>query len=86
MATRASSLFAPLIDHLRDAGEARSCTELEAHFRKTFDIGHVTTACEYLADQGLIGKASIAARLTKRSNVDVQELAFYALDQPCVNS
>ena len=86
MAARASSLFAPLIDHLRDAGEARSSTELEAHFRKTFDIGHVTTACEYLADQGLIGKASIAARLTKRSNVDVQELAFYALDQRWINS
>jgi len=44
-------------------------------------IGHVTTACEYLADQGRIGKASIAARLTRRSNVDVQELAFFALDQ-----
>ena len=37
----------------------------------------VTTACEYLADQGLIGKASTPVRLTKRSNVDVQELAFF---------
>jgi hypothetical protein len=55
--------------------------ELEAHFKKTFDVGHVTTACEYLADQGRIGKASIAARLTRRSNVDVQELAFFALDR-----
>jgi predicted nucleotidyltransferase len=81
MASRAASLFAPLIEYLRDVGEARSCTELEAHFKKTFDVGHVTTACEYLADQGLLGKASIATRLTKRSNVDVQELAFYALDQ-----
>ncbi len=36
----------------------------------------VTTACEYLSDQGLIGKASIPVRLTKRSNVHVQELAF----------
>jgi hypothetical protein len=62
-------------------GEARSCTELEAHFKETFDVGHVTTACEYLADRELIGKASIATRLTKRSHVDVQELAFFALDQ-----
>ena len=37
----------------------------------------VTTACEYLADQGLIGKASTPVRLTKKSNVDVQELAFF---------
>ena len=49
-------------------------------FLKTLGVEHATTACEYLADQGLIGKASIAARLTRRSNVDVQELAFFALD------
>jgi uncharacterized protein len=78
---RAGSLFAPVLEHLRDVGEARSCTEIDEHFRKTFGIEHVTTACEYLADQGMIGKASIAARLTKRSHVDVQELAFFSLDQ-----
>ncbi len=80
LAKRAQTLFAPLIEHLRDIGEARSCTELEAYFKKTYGIEHVTTACEYLADQGIIGKASIAARLTKRSHVDVQELAFFTLD------
>jgi uncharacterized protein len=80
MAKHATTLFAPLLAHLRDIGEARSCTEIEAHFKKTFDVAHTTTACEYLADQGLIGKASIATRLTRRSNVDVQELAFFALD------
>jgi hypothetical protein len=40
----------------------------------------VTTACEYLADRGLIGKASLPARLTKKSSVEVEELAFFALD------
>ena len=80
LAKRARALFAPLLEHLREIGEARSCTELESYFKKTYDVGHVTTACEYLADQGIIGKASIAARLTKRSHVDVQELAFFALD------
>ncbi len=34
-------------------------------------------ACEYLADQGLIGKASTPVQLTKKSNVEVQELAFF---------
>jgi hypothetical protein len=77
---RAAQLFAPLIEHLREVGEARSCTEIDDHFRKTMGIEFVTTACEYLADMGMIGKASTAARLTKRSNVDVQELAFYAVD------
>ena len=49
----------------------------KTHFKRNFDVGGVTTACEYLADQGLIGKASTPVRLTKRSNVEVQELAFF---------
>ena len=77
---RARTLFAPIIDHLRDVGEARSCTEIDRHFAKTLNVEHVTIACEYLSDQGIIGKASIGTRLTKKSHVDVQELAFYALD------
>lgn len=80
MAERAPSLFAPIIEHLADVGEIRSATEIGDHFRKTFGIEDVLTACEYLADQGLIGKASTAVRLTKRSNVSVQELAFFAIE------
>jgi hypothetical protein len=79
MADRATSLFAPVLDHLREAGEARSCTEIDTYFDKNFGIGHVTSVCEYLADQGLIGKASTAVQLTKRSTAEVQELAFYSL-------
>jgi hypothetical protein len=75
---RADLLFAPIVEYLQDAGEARSATEIETYFTRHFNINGVTTACEYLADQGRIGKASIAARLTKRSNADVQELAFFA--------
>ena len=77
LAARARKLFAPVIDHLREAGEARSATEIENHFERNFGVGGVTAACEYLADQGLIGKASIAMQLTRRSNVSVEELAFF---------
>jgi hypothetical protein len=79
VAERADLLFAPLMEYLVEAGEARSATEIETHFARHFNVSGVTTACEYLADQGRIGKASTAARLTKRSNADVQELAFFAL-------
>lgn len=83
LAERASSLFAPVIAYLRAAGETRSCAEIEDHFTRHLDVQHVTTACEYLADQGTIGKVSMPARLTKHSNVDVQELAFvYLADGP----
>jgi hypothetical protein len=69
-----------VIDYLREAGEPRSASEIETYFTRQLDVEGVTAACEYLADEGLIGKASTAARLTKRSNVDVQELAFYYAD------
>ena len=69
-----------MIDHLRDVGEARSCSEIEDHFRRNFDLGGVTSACEYLADQKLIGKASTPVQLTKKSNIEVQELAFFYLE------
>jgi len=82
IAERASTLFGPVIDHLREAGETRSCTEIESHFKRNFDVGGVTTACEYLADQGLIGKASTPVHLTKKSNLEVQELAFFYMRGP----
>ena len=72
----AHHLFRPVLDYLREVGEARSSTEIDAHFKRKLNIEGVTTACEYLADRGLIGKVSTPAHLTKRSNIDVQELAF----------
>jgi hypothetical protein len=80
VAARATTWFALVLEHLRDAGEARSVTEIEDHFKRNYNIEGVTTACEYLADQGLIGKAGTAVRLTKKSKVDVQELVFFYAD------
>jgi hypothetical protein len=77
LAARAATLFAPILDYLRDAGDARSAGEIEQHFKRNFNLEGVTSACEYLADQGLIGKASTPVRLTKKSSIDVQELAFF---------
>ena len=77
---RAATVFGPILEHLEDVGEARSCREIEDHFTKNFGVSHVTTACEYLADQGLLGKASTPARLTKKSTIEVEELAFFYLE------
>ncbi len=82
VAKRATMLFAPVLEHFREVSEARSCTEIENHFKQHFDLAGVTTACEYLAERGLIGKASIPVQLTRRSNISVQELAFFALGTP----
>jgi hypothetical protein len=82
LAERAPRLFALIIDHLRDVGEARSSREIDDHFSRHLNVNHVTTACEYLADQQLIGKASLPVRLTKKSTIEVQELAFFYLSDP----
>jgi len=80
LAERAATLFEPVIDHLREVGEARSCSEIEDHFQRNLDVSGVTASCEYLADQGLIGKASAPVQLTRKSNIEVQELAFFYLE------
>jgi hypothetical protein len=76
LARRAATLFRTVLDHLREVGEARSSTEIEAHFKRNFNVEGVTAACEYLAHQGLIAKAATPLQLTRRSNVQVEELAF----------
>jgi predicted nucleotidyltransferase len=76
VAERAATVFAPVLEYLEDAGDVRSASEIEMHFQRDWGIECVTTACEYLADQGLIGKASAPVHLTKKSNIQVQELAF----------
>jgi hypothetical protein len=81
VAERTDILFGPVIEHLRDAGEARSAAEIEAHFHRNFNIEGVSSACEYLAARGLISAVSIAAHLTKKSNIQVQELAFVYLGE-----
>jgi len=80
LAGRAPSLFRPVIDHLREVGEARSATEIDAYFKRNLDVNAVSLACEYLADQGIIAKVSTPVQLTKKSNVQMEELAFVLLE------
>jgi len=82
LSRRATTLFHPLLDYLREAGEARSSNEIEAWFKRNLDVGGISTACEYLADQGLIGKVSTPVHITKKSNVILQELAFVHMGDP----
>lgn len=79
LARRAAYVFEPLLAYLRETGEPRSATEIETHFHRNLGIGDALTACEYLSDRGVIAKVSLPVRLTKKSSVDVQELAFFHL-------
>jgi uncharacterized protein len=79
---RTPLLFKAVFDHLHEVGEARSVTEIETHFTRNFNVSGLTMACEYLADRGLIGKASTPLKLTRKSTVAVQELAFFLAAPP----
>ena len=75
---RAEQLFAPVIEYLDEAGgEPRSCTEISHYFSRNYDMDHVIIACEWLADIGVIEKASTPVKLTIRSQTEVDELAFF---------
>jgi hypothetical protein len=82
VAARVPMLFGPVLEYLTEAGETRSASEIENHFSRNLGVEGVTIACEYLADQGLIGKASTPVRATRRSSVSLQELAFFDLGGP----
>ena len=79
LARRAAHVFEPLLDYLEETGEPRSATDIETYFQRNFGAGDALTACEYLSDRGIIAKVSLPVHLTKKSNVDVQELAFFHL-------
>ena len=82
VAERTTRLFAPLLDYLRETGDPRSASELQAYFQRNLGVSDALTACEYLSDRGIIAKVSTSVHLTKKSNVDVQELAFFSLEEP----
>jgi hypothetical protein len=82
LADRTSKLFGLVLDYLQEVGEARSATEIDDHFHRNFGVGGVTGICEYLSDRGLIGKSPLPVRLTKKSNIDVDELAFFHRGTP----
>src|SRR5205823_11486539 len=44
LAERAAKLFGPVIDYLREVGEARACSEIESDFKRKFDVCGVTAA------------------------------------------
>lgn len=75
--SKADTLFRPLLDYLEDAGDVRSASDIEHHFDRNHGVGGAFLAGEYLADLGIIDKMSTPARLTTRSQVEVDEMAFF---------
>lgn len=73
---KAKTLFKLVLDYLEGEGDVRSASEIEHFFERNYDADAIM-ACEYLSDIGLIDKASTPVKLTTRSQLEVEELAFF---------
>lgn len=74
---KAKRLFKPVFEYLQAMGDARSATDINHHFDRNHGVSNAVGCCEYLADLGRIDKVSTAVRLTTRSQLEVDELAFF---------
>lgn len=72
-------LFAPIVGYLAERREPVFAGEIEHHFDRRHAVSGAVFACEYLADNKVIEKTSVPVRLTRKSNVDVEGLAFMYL-------
>lgn len=69
-------MFQPLLAYLAAEGEPRSVTQIDAWCQRHLGVGGASLACEWLADQGVLTKAAVPVRITKRSQTTFDELAF----------
>jgi predicted nucleotidyltransferase len=75
--TRATQLFAPVLDYLAEADSPRAATEMSTYFHKKTQTHDLSFVYEWLADHGIIDKLASPLRLTRKSRVPVDEPAYY---------
>ena len=74
---RTERIFKPILDYLLEAEEPRTASDLNAHFRKKVQTNLYGFAYEWLVEKGVVEKVSIPLRLTKKSQVAVEEAAYF---------
>ena len=80
MAEHATTLFAPVLDHLREVGEAGRARDRRA-LREDVRGEPCHDGVRVSRGPGARREGVDARAANERSNVDVQELAFYSLEQ-----
>ena len=71
------TLFAPILTYLDEAGAPRSATDISSYFKRNFGTDSAVTACTWLADKDMITRMSMPIRLTEKSKVSFDEMAFF---------
>jgi uncharacterized protein len=74
---RAGRIFAPLLDYLAEAGDPRTLSEINAHFAAKLPHAELFLVCDWLAEEGILEKMAAPLRLTRKSQVAVEEVVFY---------
>ena len=70
-------LFSPVLEYLREARGIRTTSEMDEYFRKQVQQHSLSNIYEWLADKGVIQKVPSPVRLTVKSQVTVDEAAYY---------
>ncbi|MEM7131659.1 MAG: nucleotidyltransferase domain-containing protein [Chloroflexota bacterium] len=87
MRERAQVVFKPILDYLNEADGIRTATEMNEFFRKKvsgediFGPPDLFWAYEWLARHNIVEKISSPIRLTKKSQVTMEEPAFFYDDE-----
>jgi hypothetical protein len=74
---RAETLFGPILDYLAEVQGARAASELTAYFSKRAQSTGLFWAYEWLTRKGIVQRLSAPVRLTRKSQVELDEPAYY---------
>jgi uncharacterized protein len=70
-------LFGPVLEHLRQEGGIRTTSELYDYFERQMQSEMLAPGLEWLADKGVIQKVPSPVRLHPKSQVVLDEAAYY---------
>ncbi|RPJ49517.1 MAG: nucleotidyltransferase domain-containing protein [Chloroflexi bacterium] len=77
LAERADRVFKPVLDYLAQANGLCTAAEMSAYFKKKVQVDGLGGVYEWLARRGMIQKLSSPTHLTRKSQVTLDEPAYY---------
>ncbi|HEU5089742.1 MAG TPA: sigma-70 family RNA polymerase sigma factor [Roseiflexaceae bacterium] len=72
-----ATLFGPIVAYLRDEGAIRTTSEIDLYFANQVQADSLVVVYEWLADKGILRTVPAPVRLTRKSQVTVDEAAYY---------
>ncbi len=70
-------IFQPILDYLKEQKGPRTNSEMNAHFHSKFRDASVDVICQWLTWKGIIKQVSAPMKLTVKSQIAVEEPAYY---------